>query len=198
MVHVKHNPQCIFHQNQQENETVAHILNGCHHYKGLYVARHDRWVDLVVKYLGKINQGHDCQTFKHSAVKINWFHHNVPDNDYLKKLANTTDIVIVDETLKTVLIIEVGCCFNLYMDTCYYSKLLKYQPLVSRIGQLGYQCQFISLFFGSAGHIHKNVVRGLRLGGLLKKEAKRLAKFCSVSATIGSMRIWRQRCFVYP
>ena len=39
---------------------VARIPNGCHHYKGLYVARHDPLVNLVAQDLGKINQGHDC------------------------------------------------------------------------------------------------------------------------------------------
>ena len=58
----------------------AHILNGCHHYIGLCTAR---LVDLVARDLGKINQGHDCKTFKHSAVQINWFYHNVPDYDYV-------------------------------------------------------------------------------------------------------------------
>ena len=96
----KHNPYCIFHQNQQENETVAHILNGCNHYKGQCVARHDRLVDLVAKELGKINQELDCKTFKHTAVKMNWFQHNVHDNDNLKNLANTPDIVIVNDTEK--------------------------------------------------------------------------------------------------
>ena len=50
-------------------------------------------VDVVVKDLEIINQGHDCKTFKHSAVKMKWFHYNVPDNDYFK---STPVIVIVN------------------------------------------------------------------------------------------------------
>ena len=42
----------------------------------------------------------DCKTFRHSAVQMNRFHHNVPDNDYFKNIANTPDIGIVNETLK--------------------------------------------------------------------------------------------------
>ena len=67
-------------------------------------------------------------------------------------------VCVCDETLKTVVNIEVGCCFDLYMDTCHYSKLLKYQPLVSRICQLGYQCKPLSLIFGSLGHIHNKML----------------------------------------
>lgn len=55
----KHDPFSILHTNYQENETVAHILNGCHYYKGQYMARHDRLVDLVVKDLQTVNQGND-------------------------------------------------------------------------------------------------------------------------------------------
>ncbi len=106
--------------------------------------------------------------------------------------------MIVNETLNTVFVIEVGCSFDLYLDTCYLSKLLKYQPLVEAIHQLDCQCKLIILVFGSLGHVHKNVIKGLQFGGLQKKKAKKLAKFCSVSAIIGSMQIWKRRCFVYP
>ena len=75
---------------------------------------------------------------------------------------------------------------------------MKYQPLVECIKSLGYNCQFIVLVFGSLGHVHRLVLRGLQLGGLQKIAAKRLAKYCSVSAVIGSLSIWKRRCFVYP
>lgn len=137
----KHKPYCILHPIQQENETVAHILNGCYNYKGLYVARHDRLVDLVAKDLQKVICGHDSKIYKHSTVRFNWFYHNSSDSDYFKNIPNTPDIVIVNKVMKSVCIFEVGCCFDLYMDTCYYSKLLKYQPLVDLIYQLGYNCK---------------------------------------------------------
>lgn len=163
------------------------------------MARHDRLVSLVAKDLKNINLGYDCNFFLHNTVKMDWFNHNHDvDNDYFKNIPNTPDIVMVNTSDNSVLIIEVACCFDFYMDTCYYSKLLKYQPLQERILQLGYQCKLIVLIFGSLGHIHKNVVRGLQIAGLQKGSAKTLAKFCSVSAIIGSMQIWRRRCFVYP
>ncbi len=30
------------------------------------------------------------------------------------------------------------------------------------------------------------------------KRAKRLAKYCALSAIIGSRHIWRRRCYLYP
>ncbi len=192
----KYNSYCLLHENQQDNETVAHILNGCCCYKGLYVSRHDRLVDLIVKDLKTIHK--DSQIYQHTTVELNWLCHNTYNRDYFKNIPNSPDTVIVNTALKTVFVIEVGCSFDLYLDTCYLSKLLKYQPLVEAIHQLDYQCKLITLVFGSLGHVHKNVIKGLQLGGLQKKQAKKLAKFCSVSAIIGSMQIWKRRCFVYP
>ena len=50
-----------------------------------------------------------------------------------------------------------------------------------------------SLIFGSLGHIHKHLVRGLLLGGLHKKDAKRLAKCSSVSPNMFCLS-WSVRC----
>lgn len=105
------------------------------------MARHDRLVDLVAKDLQKVICGHDSKIYKHSTVRFNWFYHNSSDSDYFKNIPNTPDIVIVNEVMKSVCIFDVGCCFDLYMDTCYYSKLLKYQPLIDLIYQLGYNCK---------------------------------------------------------
>ena len=62
------------------------------------MARPHQLDDLGAKDPGTINQGHDCKTFKYCAVKMNWFHHNVSDNDYLNNIANTPGIVIVNKT----------------------------------------------------------------------------------------------------
>jgi len=97
------------------------------------VARHDRLVGLVAKDLNKVICGHGIKIHKHSIVQVNWFHQNTSDSESFKNLPNTPDIVIVNEVMKSVCMFEVACCFDLYMDLCYYSKLLKYQPLVDLI-----------------------------------------------------------------
>lgn len=45
----------------------------------LYMARHDRLVDLVLKDLRKINCGQDIKVYNHSTVKMNWFQHSTVD-----------------------------------------------------------------------------------------------------------------------
>ena len=46
----QHEPHCILHHTPDNKETMAHILNGCSSYKGLYIARHDRLEDLISHY----------------------------------------------------------------------------------------------------------------------------------------------------
>src|SRR4029434_7208144 len=77
-------------------------------------------------------------------------------------------------------------------------ELTKYQPIVAKMRDLGYTCKMVVLIFGSLGHVHKLWVSVLRLAGLSKRQSKQLAKFCSVSAVIGSLAVWRRRCFLYP
>ena len=176
---------------------MAHILNGCSFYRTLYVARHDRLVDLISSDIRGV-QDITSKMYLHSTVKLDWFEHNSTDDNMFCNIPNTPDIIFINEISKSVVIFEIGCSFDLYMDTCFTSKLMKYQPLVECIKSLGYNCQFIVLVFGSLGHVHKLVLRGLQLGGLQKTASKRLAKYCSVSATIGSRAIWKRHCFVYP
>ncbi len=139
----------------------------------------------------------DRQIYQHTTVELNWLYHNTSDTDYLKKIPNTPEIVIVNKALNTVFVIEFGCSFDLYLDTCYLSKLLKYQPLVEAIHQLDYQCKLITLVFGSLGHVHKNVIKGLQLGGLGKKQAKKLAKFVQFQPLLGVCNM-ETKMFVYP
>ncbi len=67
--------------------------------------------------------------------------------------------VSVSVSVCVCVVIEVGCSFDLYLDICYLSKLLKYQPLVEAIHQLDYHCKLMTLVFGSLGHVHKNVIK---------------------------------------
>lgn len=44
-----HDSYCLHHGQHQVIESMSHILNGCHFYKGLFIARHDRIVDIITK-----------------------------------------------------------------------------------------------------------------------------------------------------
>ncbi len=137
-------------------------MNSCSSFKGLYTARHDRLVELIA---AQIPCMADEQIFKHTTAQSKWF--NSPANTFLG-IANTPDIVNISQNGKKVTLFEVSCAFDLFMEDSYCSKILKYQSLISTVENLGYKCQFIVLVFGSLGHVHRLVVRGLCIGGLSK------------------------------
>ena len=90
------------------------------------------------------------------------------NNTAFSNIPNTPDITLVDVSNKEL------ACFDLYTDICFNTKLLKYQPLANSITNLGFNCTLIVLVFGSLGHVHKLVLRGLQRCGLTKPNAKDL------------------------
>ena len=136
--------------------------------------------------------------YKHSTVKPSMFSLCNDDSVFSNISANTPDVIVVNETHKEVFILEVGCTFDYSLEEAFLTKVLKYNQLEQTIAQLGYRCKLLVFIFGSLGHVHKLVVRGLQMAGLTKRRAKQLARYCSVSAIIGSRSIWRRRCYLYP
>ena len=112
--------------------------------------------------------------------------------------ANTPDVVVVNEEKREITILEVGCTFDYSLEEAFLTKVSKYQLLKNEIEQLGYNCKLLVFIFGSLGHVHRLVIRGLQTPGIPKPKAKALAKFCSICVLIGSRHIWRRRCFLYP
>ena len=67
-------------------------------------------------------------------------------------------------------------------------------PLCQRISDLGYHCKIVVLIVGSLGSVHKKFISGLCMAGLSPRRARAIAKYCSISAAIGSKIIWKLRC----
>jgi hypothetical protein len=57
-------------------ESVAHIVNGCTMYKGLYIARHDRLVDLISSNVKEVFL-ENVTMYKHSRIMPEWFNSSV-------------------------------------------------------------------------------------------------------------------------
>ncbi len=120
--------------------------------------------------------------YKHSTVKPSMFSLCSNDSVFSNITANTPNVVVVIENHKEVFILEVGCTFDYSLEEAFLTKVLKYQQMEQTILQLGYKCKLLIFIFGSLGHVHKLVVRGLQMAGLSKRRAKQLARYCSVSA----------------
>jgi len=110
------------HSNSDHLESVAHIVNGCNMYKGLYTARHDRIVDLIASAIQDIFPK-NMPMYKHSRVIPDWFNSS---DDVFCNIPNTSDIVFMDTDRKEVLVLEIGCVYDLYMDTAFLEKMTKY------------------------------------------------------------------------
>ena len=193
-----HSPLCIHHGQEQIIESISHILNGCHFYKGLYVSRHDRIVDIISESIPSLFSPTVSMHINCVVKQQMFFRCSTEMSAFSNLNATRPDIIIIDENSRNVFILEVGCCFDSSVEEAYLTKLVKYHPLVQQISGLGYKCQYLVLIFSSLGHVHRLVIRGLRIVGFTKARAKQLATYCSISSIIGSRHIWRRRCCVYP
>ena len=175
------------------SDTISHILNTCPHFKNDYQRRHNRIVDLIfdkIKFAVK-DKSETIEIYKDSFIKPNLFY---SDLENFINPHNRPDIFTIDQELKHVTITEVSVPFDAHLDKCNNEKFNKYSPLGRELDELGYSVTIVVLIIGSLGHVHKRFVSGLKLAGLNQTNAKFLAKYCSISAIIGSYKVWQQRC----
>ncbi len=109
-------PHCLHHTSEQITETLPHILNGCHVYKGMYISRHNRIVDLKVKDISN-NLSPLIRVYKHSSVNPSMFQYLNNNSEMFSDLsANTPDVVVIDEECREVFVLEIACTFNSSME----------------------------------------------------------------------------------
>lgn len=109
--------------------------------------------------------------------------------------ANTPDTVVVDEAGWDFTILEIGRSFDHSLEEAFLTKALDYQHLKTVILQLCFQCKPLVFIFGSLGIVPKLVVRYLQMARIPSPKTKAFAKFCSLSAIIGSRH--RRPHFLY-
>ena len=183
-LHTKSCPSC-----HHPTDTTSHVLNGCMTHRQHYIARHDRTVDHIHSQISEMPEHKNTTILKNKIVNQNVF----PSGNFDNINHTKPDILIVNNSKKRVYIIEVSHPFDVFIETCYQSKFAKYMPLSLAIQDAGYRCTIIVLIIGSLGHVHKRFVPGLKMIGLKQQKAKAIAKYLSVSAMIGSYRVWRRR-----
>ena len=170
------------------SETVSHILNGCKQLKDMYTKRHNRLVDLIYE---KIPSQHNMSIIKDKTLTPSDF------NDSSESFITThrrPDITVIDTETRQVFLVEIAVPFDTFIGETYQNKFEKYLPLSREINQFGYQTKIIVLIIGSLGNVHKNFVSGLNKININRVIAKSLARYCSISAIIGSSKAWETRC----
>ena len=172
-------------------ENASHVLNGCPRFQCAYQNRHNRIVDILSDKVRHFNA--DAEVLKDVPLKPSHFSDGVEGHTFLTR-STRPDITVIDKTNMTVHIVEVAVPFDAFAKVCYQKKFEKYIDLSNEIGALGYTSQIVVLVIGSLGNVHKRFRSGLRKVNLPMYESNFLAKFCSVSAIIGSHMIWKMRC----
>ena len=89
---------------------------------------------------------------------------------------------------------EISIPYDGFLKHCYQSKFDKYFPLALELNNLGFQTQIVILVIGSTGLVHHRFTSGLMKLRISKSESNFLAKYCSVSTSIGSYKVWKSRC----
>ena len=91
--------------------------------------------------------------YKHSCVKPSMFQLCTENPEIFAHLSANTPDVVVNEGSKTVSILEVACTFDSSLEEAFMTKVIKYQPLLQTITELGYRCNLLVFIFGSLGYV---------------------------------------------
>ena len=63
-----------------------------------------------------------------------WFNSSI---DVMCNIPNTPDVVFLKRDRREVLLLEIGCVFDLYMEIAFNDKIIKYQPILEILRDLG-------------------------------------------------------------
>ena len=169
---------------QYSPESMAHLLNGCKRFAGLFTARHDKLVnklaDEITKYWAV------CVVNKQISISLT----NISLPHALKILK--PDIVVMKR--KVVYIIDVACSYDLFIENAFSRKKDHYGPLAVELTRSGYDCEVLPIIVGSCGIIHKMCLPYMIKLGLPKKQAKALCKYSCNSNILFARNIWSRRC----
>ena len=61
--------------------------------------------------------------------------------------ANTPDVAVVDEESREVSVLEIACTFDSRLEEAFMTKVIKYQPLLHTIPELGYRSRLFVFIF---------------------------------------------------
>ena len=93
-----------------------------------------------------------------------------------------------------IIILDITCPFDLYLEELYQLKSDKYRELQSYITERFMPCKVDAIIIGSLGTVHKNALKALMGTGLRKKKAKGQLKWSSTLCVIRSQQIWNIKC----
>ena len=103
------------------------------------------------------------------------------------------DIVI--KKGNNILIIDVACPYDLYIENTYKHKISYYQCLKKIFTEAGFEANVEAIIIiGSLGTVHNKALNVLTNQNMNKRKAKGLLKWCSTSNIISAKQLWNIRC----
>ena len=92
------------------------------------------------------------------------------------------------------MIMDVACTYDLYIDNTYQEKIRKYKVVESLLNSKGFNCVIDSVIIGSLGSVHRKALGVLLDLEIKKLSGKGLLKLCSTSNIITAKQLWNLRC----
>ena len=108
-----------------EVESMSHVLNSCKQFRNNYSRRHDKLVDKVDQEL----KSYWAEVYNDKLEYTSF--HQLDCNLTLRRLK--PDLVL--KTNKSVVIIDVACPYDLYMEESVVAKVAKYEALKDAVDQ---------------------------------------------------------------
>ena len=134
---------------------MAHLLNGCHaEFGNFYSKIHNRIVNYFLDQLKFIDRHY--RNYNNKNIET-----TMPEHHEILQLCNARkhNIVRYDPVTKSIDIVEIAICYDLYFEQALNGKHEKYLHLLNVLENLGVKVHV--LCFGSLGNIPKtcNMVR---------------------------------------
>ncbi|XP_071507989.1 uncharacterized protein, partial [Diadema antillarum] len=135
------------------HETLLHILNNCKSAleQGRYNYRHDSILQYLVSFIGKVKPD---KVICHADLPGHDINGGTVPSD-LTPTSERPDIVLVNQSSKSVVIGELTVPFESNIDSAHNRKSEKYASLVLDIENQGYSCELICFEVGSRGLVTK-------------------------------------------
>ena len=137
---------------------MAHLLNGCHaEFGNFYSKRHSRIVNYLLdqlKFRGRRYRNYNNKNIEDIT----------PQHREVLQLCNARkpDIVRYDPVTKSIEIVEITICYDLYFEQALNGKHEKYLHLLNVLENPGFKVIMHELCFGSLGNVPQNCSRMVR------------------------------------
>ena len=153
-----------------------------------FTVRHNRIVNYLFDQLKFIDKRYRNYNNKNIETIM-------PEHREVLQLCNArkSDIVPYDPVTKSIEIVEITICYDLYFEQALNGKHEKYLHLLNVLENLGFKVKMHVLCFGSLGNVPKNSSKMVRKIYKNREKAKNILKWCSISIIIGANYISRNR-----